>query len=184
MDNGDFWVEMGGAFVGQHGSVNDFLGDMPKRVAMRALTDRERQRNALPSDTIAGTRVRFVANLGSVLTYPNPPDTSVHGTVVTVKTANGPQTMWEGRVFVAWDDGEFRPILAEHLRLSDQSRKVANSVRRVVADLGDLSAMFATASSGDELIHRATRDLWAVKKEGGTFVIERLFKDTGAPLKV
>src|SRR5258706_12181262 len=38
--------------------------------------------------------------------------------------------------------------------------------------------------SSETLIHKSTKDLWAIKKEGDDFYIERLFQDTGNPLKV
>lgn len=152
--------------------------------SMQSLTDKGRSAAALDLPQEAGTRVRFVANLGSVLSYDDIPDPKIGGTIVTVKTANGPRTDWEGRVFVSWDDGKFRPILAEHLRLAGPSRKHANTVRMVVANLGDISGLFVTASRGDELIHRATKDLWSFKRKGDNYVIERLFDDTGKPLKV
>ena len=38
--------------------------------------------------------------------------------------------------------------------------------------------------SADTLIHKSNRDLWAIKKEAdGSMVIERMFDDSGAPLK-
>ena len=40
------------------------------------------------------------------------------GEVVNVKSANGDITHHEGKVFVQWDDGKFRPIHSEHLRLA------------------------------------------------------------------
>lgn len=152
--------------------------------SMSELTDMGRAAKGLQLPQIAGTRVRFVANLGSVLTYDNVPDPKIAGTIVTVKTAEGPLTDLDGRVFVAWDDGEFRPIQAEHLRLAGPSRKHASTVRMVVGSLGDISGMFVTAKNGDELIHKATKDLWSFQRKGDNYVINRLFDDTGKPLKV
>jgi hypothetical protein len=75
--------------------------------------------------------------------------------------------------------------MAEHLRLAGVTSKRGSAVRMVVADLGDISSFFTTASSGqDELVHKATRDLWSFRNDGGQFVIERLFDDSGRPLKV
>ena len=184
---GDFWEEMAGAYVGSEGVDSFFQG---REIgggfynSMQGLTDKGKSASALPLGQVAGTRVRFIANLGSVLSYDNVPDPKIAGTVVTVKTADGPKTDLDGRVFVAWDDGVFRPILAQHLRLAGPSNKKSSMVRMVVGNLGDISSLFVTASRDDELVHRATKDLWAVKKDGGNFVIERLFDDTGKPLKV
>lgn len=150
--------------------------------SMRALTDKARASSALPLPVNAGTRVAFKVNLGSVLTYPDVPHPACEGTVITVKTATGPATHQGSDVFVLWDDSKFRVIRAEHLK-PGTSRKTATSFRMVVSDLGDISSMFINASSGDDLIHKATQDLWSVKKDGGSFVIERLFDNSGKPLK-
>ena len=37
--------------------------------------------------------------------------------------------------------------------------------------------------SADTLVHKSTNDLWALRKEGESFFIERLFQDDGKPLK-
>lgn len=37
--------------------------------------------------------------------------------------------------------------------------------------------------SAETLVHKSDRDLWAIKKEGDSFFIERLFDDNGQPLK-
>ena len=187
----DFWDEMSGAFVGAS-SLDSFLSERGRSLegsqfkSVRGLTQMEREANALPLPVEAGTRVRFVANLGSVLTYDDVPHPRIEGTVVTVKTGAGKTTSLDERVFVLWDDGKFRPILAEHLRQAGVTSKKSHSVRMVVSDLGDISSFFTAhnAGSGDELIHRATKDLWSFRKDGDQFVIERLFKDNGEPLKV
>lgn len=185
---GDFWETMQTAFVVES-SIDDVLqgremGDKTS-TSLQDLTDRGRAAAAIDPDQKAGTRVRFVANLGSVLTYADIPDPDMEGTVVTVKTADGITTNQEGRLFVQWDDGKFRPIMAEHLRLTKGSKR-SNSVRMVVADLGDISAFFAPAASGrnDELVHKATKDLWSFRQDGDNYVIERLFDETGEPIKV
>lgn len=156
----------------------------PHSRSMKDLTDKFRAANALPLPVDAGTRVRFIANLGSVLSYSDIPDDGMEGTVVTVKTGAGNTTSLDERVFVQWDDGKFRPILAEHLRKAKNTNKQAQNVRMVVGDLGDLSSFFMSAGRQDELIHRSTQDLWAIKKNGEDYVIERLFDESGKPLKV
>lgn len=232
--------------------------------SMQELTDKHRAANALQLPVDAGTRVQFIANLGSVLSYSDIPDDGMEGTVVTVKTGAGHTTSLDDRVFVQWDDGKFRSILAEHLRraktaatlsprhrsalkwlkqnigrlrvdendedaihgalieagvLKDNDRDLKvvqdilsfartemswtggtfekalgnlrfaraaqfQSVRMVVSDLGDLSGFFQASSREDELIHKSTQDLWAFRQDGDQYVIERLFDDTGKPLKV
>ena len=187
MSDQGFWDDMSGAFVvesslDQHLQANEEEGSSSR--SMRDLTDKSRMANALRLPIDAGSRVSFIANLGSVLSYSDIPDDGMEGTVVTVKTGAGHTTSLDERVFVHWDDGKFRPILAEHLRLAKSSKKMARSVRMVVGDLGDLSGFFQASGREDELIHKSTQDLWAFKQDGEQFVIERLFDDTGKPLKV
>ena len=183
---GDFWEDMQTAFVVEssidHVLQGQEIGDS-RGTSMQALTDQGRAANAIHPDQTAGTRVQFIANLGSVLTYADIPEPNMEGTVVTVKTADGITTHMDDRLFVLWDDGKFRSILAEHLRLVKGSKK-ANNVRMVVADLGDVSAFFAPAASGrqDELVHKATKDLWSFRQDGDNYVIDRLFDETGDPL--
>ena len=151
---------------------------------VRALTDAGRAKQALSLPVEVGTRVAFVGGLGAVLSYENPPETGSMGSVVHVKSAGGNLTSHEGKVFVSWDDGRFLPVHAEHLRLAGQPAgrvKRQASVRRI-ASLGDLTSFFTKVGS-DTLIHKSTRDLWALKQDAGGFLIERLFDDNGEPLK-
>lgn len=54
--------------------------------------------------------------------------------------------------------------------------------RRKVATLGDLEGF--TRLSAETLIHRSENDLWSLSKEAdGAFYIQRLFDDSGEPLK-
>lgn len=132
----------------------------------------------------AGTRVCMVPGLRAMLAYTSPPDPGVAGTVVLVKTSSGNMTESQGRVFVAWDDGKFRAIHQSHLCPANTGRKLASNVSQKVASVGDLSEMFSVSrKASDELIHKATKDLWSFRKGTDGFVIERLFDDTGKPLK-
>lgn len=153
--------------------------------SVRTLTEQSRTKNAVAEDIESGTRVAFIANLGSLLTYDDPPGDGMEGTVVTVRTAHGTTTTHESRVFVLWDDGKFRPTERDHVRSAKSNKRVAKSVRIRVADLGDISTLFASTTDGQDLIHKATQDLWSLKQDtGGNYVIERLFNDTGQPLKM
>lgn len=149
---------------------------------VRGLTDSGRAKNALTLPVEAGTRVAFADGLGSVLSYESPPAPGDFGTVVQVKSASGNVTAHEGKVFVSWDDGRFLPVHAEHLRLAAKVRTAPSVMAtRRVASLGDLTAFLKVAEN--TLIHKSTRDLWALKRDADGFLIERLFDDNGEPLK-
>lgn len=53
--------------------------------------------------------------------------------------------------------------------------------RTKLASLKDMEGFIRL--SADTLIHKSDRDLWSLKKEGDGFYVERLFDDTGEPLK-
>lgn len=131
---------------------------------------------------VTGTRVSFSTELEAVLSYPNPPDGGTTGTVVTVRTASGDVNHHAGMVFVRWDDGRMMQVYATHLNPSSGRQRVADAVARRVAGLGDLGDFLKLAK--DTLVHKATKDLWSLKKVGEEYVIERLFDETGDPLKV
>lgn len=57
---------------------------------------------------------------------------------------------------------------------------VAKPARVKVASLAQLNGFTRIASN--TLVNKSTQDLWNIKREGGEFVIERLFQD-GAPVK-
>ena len=85
--------------------------------SVRTLTDRHRAANALDLPVTAGTKVVFAGGLGAYMTYDDVPADGIIGEVVTVRSATGEITHHDGKVFVKWADGKFRPIHAEHLRL-------------------------------------------------------------------
>jgi len=180
----NFWDEMQGAF--HNSSVDEYLGGKrtSSQVTLRDLTDKGRAARATDLPKEAGTRVSFIENIGSLLTYDDTPEPGVQGTIVTVRTAMGDATNLDGNVFVLWDDGKLRGIRAEHLRVAPASKQASN-VRMRVADMMSISDFFtASTTSSDELVHKATKDLWALKQDGDSFVIERLFNEDGNPLKV
>jgi hypothetical protein len=187
----DFWDDIMTSPLLSEGAIDAHLRSKEASevsTSVSALTDKGRQDNALPLPVNAGTRVAFVANLGSVLTYSDVPEDGHEGTVVTVRSAHGDTTSHEGRVFVKWDDGVFRSVLAEHLRLAKTTE--AKDYRRVLVgnaiSFQDylLSQGYHTAKGNTDLVHKATKDLWSFHKEGEEYIIARLFDDTGEPLKV
>lgn len=152
---------------------------------LRALTDQAREANALPLPVAAGTRVTLARNVGALLAYGDLPEPGVGGTVITVRSANGDITASDHGVHVLWDDGQFRPIRAEYLRAAGVNQKRAKTVRVSFIEFAELGGMYEQLKVGsNDLVHKATKDLWAFKQDGDNFVIERLFDEDGSPLKV
>jgi hypothetical protein len=124
-----------------------------------------------------GTRVAFIATLESMLTYNHAPDHGKKGIVVRVyqKLASSDND----QTWVKWDDGSFGCYRSAHLKASTKDRTAFNISFRTTS-IGEDYTMH-TAST---LIHKAKKDLWAFRKEGEEYVIERLFDETGEPIKV
>ena len=149
---------------------------------VRDLTDSIKNSKCIKLPIEGGARVSFSGTLGSILTYDNPPMPNTTGTIVTVRTAFGDSTTHEGRVFIKWDTGEFGSFDPVHIYPS--TSKQANNMKLRVSNIGDISALFANNNKEGELIHKATQDIWSFKKTNEGFTIERLFDDSGSPLKV
>lgn len=185
----DFWDDMKGAYAKKGSSIDQHLQGHKiggaRSTSMMDLTDAGRQANALPLPQDAGVRVSFNMNIGAVLTYDDMPADGLEGTLVAVRTSSGDATYQGQNVFVLWDDGKLRAIQAEHLRKAPTSGKRASAVHMRVADLSDIAFSFSRIAGHDEeLVHKATKDLWSFRKDGEGYVIERLFNETGEPLKV
>jgi len=155
-----------------------------RNLADSALTDAYREAATMPLPAEAGTRVSMAHNLGMVLQYKHLPAKGVLGTVVMVRTAEGDTTTHNGHVFAKWDDGSFFPVLAQHLQVVAGQRTANNNYRRIASGFGDLGDFLRVAGASSDLVHKATKDLWSFRNEGGNMVLERLFNDTGEPLKV
>jgi len=133
----------------------------------------------------AGTRVAFADEMEAILSYPNPPEPGTEGTVVVVRAAGGDSTFSDGRAHVKWDTGDFGAIRFEHLVFPKSGNKKASAAFAMrFGNFGDLSLLFGATEGPDELVHKATKDLWSFKKDGEDYVIERLFNEGGGPLKV
>lgn len=130
---------------------------------------------------MAGARVSFVASLDSMLSYDLTPPVDCKGTVVSVKSAGVVGTIHQGRVMVAWDSGLFTPVLPRHLELHAGDKRASSHTRRI--SFVDLGNMFAPTKVANELVHKSTQDLWSFRQDGDTVVIDRMFDDTGSPLK-
>jgi len=96
--------------------------------SVATLTDKHRQANALSLPVEAGTKVVFAGGLGAHLSYDDVPADGITGEVVKVKSATGEITHHDGKVFVKWADGKFRPIHAEHLRLAGLDKSAAREL--------------------------------------------------------
>jgi len=133
----------------------------------------------------AGARVAFANedNLEALISYKNPP-IGEKGTVVKVRSANVEGTHYNDRVFVKFDSGRFMPVHRAHLSSAKSNAKKANNVRMVVQAGMDLTSLFSSTDSGNDLIHKATKDIWSMKQDGESFIIERLFDVNGDPLKI
>jgi len=155
--------------------VDDFLSNRSKKATPRMVGPR-------PVVYSAGVQVRFAGGLESALSYANPPEAGRCGTVVLVRTASGDTTTIGDYVFVRWEgEEEARLIKKGHLIAGSSTEKIANTMSMRLSTVGDLSDF---VRHGEDLVHKATRDLWALRKEGDDFVIERLFQEDGNPLKV
>lgn len=189
----DFWTKWANAYVNTEvpSAIDRTLQaknlEGAEQSIMIGLTDKGRNATGLHLPVEAGTRVAFRYNTGSVLTYEDVPEPGIEGVVVKVKAAEGNVTASsDGFVFVKWDDGKFRPVLASHLEPGTSTLRKANSVAVRVSSLDSLAGFFMQAASvdaSDELVHRATKDLWSFRQDSDGFVIERLFDYDGNPLK-
>lgn len=133
-----------------------------------------------------GTRVKLRHCPEVWLNYPILPNMEESGSVVLVRTASGDTTIHDNHLFIKWDYGGFGAYHLDDLRPSFESTRRASSVRQRIAGFGDLTHFFEasrTASTSTDLIHKSTRDLWSLEKEGDNFVLSRLFTDSGEPLK-
>jgi len=177
----EFWDELTGNYVARVNEAIDThlkgkqLGDA-RTSSMQALTDKGREAHAIPLPVAEGTRVAFIVNVGSVLSYPDPPEAGTIGTVVRVHTSLGNKTSHDEMVFVRWDGNrDVMPVDRRHLRV-DKMR---------VASLGDLSEFLLVAGNQveGELVHKSTDDMWSLQQDGDAWVIERLFEESDGPLQ-
>ena len=140
-----------------------------------------------PENYPVGTKVTFASTTEALFSYPDAPEPKSAGEVVSVKTASGSVTQFNGKVFVRWEDGKIRGIAAKHLTrqatgMSRQATPASMPNMMRVASMGDLSNFLKIGS--DTLVHKATKDLWKLSQDSSGYKIERLFNDTGSPLKV
>jgi len=84
-----------------------------------------------------------------------------------------------------FDIGSMFQVQASHgldAFFAREPQMVTPTGRRKVASIQDLASF--TRLSNDTLIHKAEKDLWAIKREAdGSMVIERQFDDNGKPLR-
>lgn len=64
----------------------------------------------------------------------------------------------------------------------ERNATMVTPLRKKVASIQELSSFVRL--SADELVHKSTKDLWTIRRQGdGGFFVERAFDDNGAPLK-
>lgn len=174
MSNDDFYTDI------EHRDAFSGLFSNPEFSSVRKLMDREKIKMGLHLPVEAGTRVTYAGEMGNVL-FDGAPTPGTEGEVVLVRSSSlGDITEHNGHVFVKWNSGEFGAFPAMHLRRSNTKCASTHTMR--VAGLGDISGFIA--SGENELVHRATKDLWSFRRDGDEYVIQRLFDDTGDPLQV
>ena len=169
--------------LGEGDAYLRFAASLPSEKGLKMI----RQNKWLRRRPAAGTRVAFDETVEAILTYPDFPVPGIgssvaEGTVVAVRTSSGDTTAQGSRVYVMWDDGRMRAVEREHLRPASGKRRTAHSVRRVVAGMGDLTD-FIRGGDATDLVHKSTQDLWSLRKEGESYVIERMFDANGEALK-
>jgi len=128
MGNDEFWEKLveGSNSLFSSSIDSHFKKSSENFESVRNLTDVMRSHNALRLPVEAGSKVVFAGGMGAYLTYDDCPSEGDQGEVVLVKSANGGITHHEGKVFVKWDDGKFRSIHAEHLRLASEVKKASD----------------------------------------------------------
>lgn len=181
----EFFDTMAGSFLDDENGISEFLGGQSVNSDYFSSVAKVSSKKTATA-FLSGTRVAFVYNASSVLSYKNVPNEGVIGTVVLVKTARGNTTGDNLNAYVRWDDGNFGLFRKPHLKLAGVIKKRANTHRMTVANLGSVANIFVSGREGNnELIHKATKDLWSLSKtKDGSFVIERLFNESGDPIKV
>lgn len=178
----DIWERLIRTGFARNSDVDRFLqGRTLDGSSNRCVLDVAKSPKGLELPVFSGTRVAFKASEEALFTYRKCPEDGTEGTVVTVRTACGDLNTYDGRVFVLWDDRSMTPIHTRHLRRARTPKRVATTFRKVVGSNVDLKGF---AKRGNDLVHKATKDLWAFRQDGDQFVIERLFEDNGTPLKV
>jgi len=178
----DFWKRFNVIPITTTGSgaIDHFFASNSARVPSELVTALQ----GVPA-LVAGTRVAMAASLEATLAYSGGPASGSEGTVVLVRTASGDTTTAGNTVFVKWDSGGFFPVSIHHLVPAAKNRKTAANFVRVSAGMGDLDDFFRTSADSQDLVHKATQDLWSLKTTTkGEIYLARLFNEAGDPLKV
>lgn len=131
-----------------------------------------------------GQPVKLAPSMGYMLAARLPAAGS-SGSVVCVRTARGNVSAHGGQgLFTAWTDGQFLEIPPNLLQALG-GHKFDPVLARKVASLDEVVGKeYALSASPKELIHKATRDLWAFQEVGGEYHLCRLFNHDGRPLRV
>lgn len=125
---------------------------------------------------VVGTRVRISSSLESMLMYPGI-GTDECGTVVLPKRASNTMPNF---TYVKWDNsGDINSIEKRYLVPIGEGMK-GNYMKLANDSMSD----FIRSGTTNGVVHKSTKDLWSVSKgEDGGYVLNRLFKGDGTPLK-
>lgn len=167
-------------------ALDDLLGHHGELRAQRRVARSAAPAQAIKPPGIYGLPVRLTPSVGYALSTRRLPDPQARGSIVCVRTARGEvSAMGRQGFFTAWEDGKFLEIPPDILARVQGGKYDPALVRRV-ANLGDVvgKEYALSATSPQELIHKATRDLWAFQKVEGQYQLCRLFDYDGNPLHV
>lgn len=184
----DFWnTFVNGSLLNRPSVMDEYLGSDKKANAdVYYQTDRGKEERALKLPLYSGTRVAFDANLESIMGTKNPPSANHPGTVVMVRTAAyGDITSLGDYVFVKWDRGDLQKVDRHYLKKASNNVKQASQYIQAFNSTNIDFSNFLRVANTDDLVHKATQDLWSCQQnDKGEVVISRLFDETGGPLKV
>lgn len=168
--------------------MDEFLSRGEKRAnaSVQELTDKYKNSQSLELPVLPGTKVAFVASIESMMGVRHPPADGATGTTVMIRSASyGDITSLQDFVFVKWDHGGFSQMDRRYLRKVTGTKTASEDYVKFAYPGSDFSQFLKVSADSDDLVHKATQDLWSCKKgQNGEVILSRLFDETGEPLKV
>lgn len=164
-------------------SLDDLL---PQNPATRRVARTIARPGAVRPPGIFGLPVRLAPTMGYAFSTRRLPDPRAQGSIVCVRTGRREvSAMGREGFFTAWEDGKFLEVPPDFV-VRVANGKFDPALTRRVANLDSVvgKEFSLSATSPQELIHKATRDLWAFQDVGGQYQLCRLFDHDGTPLRV